>query len=1053
MKAAATATHTGNPAHADKTVAHSTSQGQISSVTHALLQRSPMCACGGGCPRCEESADLKVQTKLTVSSPGDKFEQEADAVADQVMRMPDPVSQRPSETGGPMILRLAHGASGGEVASEFTSRLGTGRPLDTASRAYFESRFGYDFSGVRLHTGEAATDSARAVQARAYTLGRDIVFSAGEYEPSTLAGKRLLAHELAHVVQQSSRQIAGGPSALSPLSRPVLQRTEFTAPAPHNHQPSGRWRYVQEHPNSKWYISWVCLQSTPSEVAEVAIRYRFGDKPIALRHLRWYLSAGGGKDFNENANLDRFVRSSEHFRRNFAVMRRGQNRGFMEVPQAFYGESAQDFRFAFGAIDRLDYEFDDVRGTVHLWFKDRYEYHPVYPIYNRFADDEVRDTNCVHAAMVELKARGAADFWMIGETTVPSSLFAFSGSDIMHEAQSDSVRSAMDFLDTLRRSLQVDRIRAHAEVDRAAGPAEGSRRAHPILNQARIRTTLRRGSQIYNAQRDLAQWGTPLRERFREVYFDFLGEVRAAIDDALSLSRNDQAAEREEQGAYGESLLQWMEASPMQEAAMSTQASFTAAFQGQESNLTAVLNNVVPALNFALPGMPARARNAINLAVGRNPSLINDPARRWATGPVPALADAALAQIDQVEQIMNRGRVLLRAAIALLDVWLQAPAQPINVADRVDELFHTRDAGYGQLVRDRLQLMLNNIDGRGQLFAHTLRPGDTSNCTSPTTLGQTPRAYEFIFCRFSTNLDSNASTMLHELAHAVIPGRGTRGSAESGAPLDRAYSGERLMLRMTTEEALNNAESYAQLIGVLAGLTPAAVPSDTVTGCTDSAPWLDAMALAQSAHRRAWTNLEPARDALARGVAIEPPLRALIDTHLGTPSDADLRGMLTDFGNLEAEATVWHMGHTFTCPPARTCPSNALAFDDRRIYRSGSVVSSRRSGSSNPRICPGFFSLPTADDRARAAHVIVSRSFGDSFLLHKDRVWDYAALALALYRRDIGATPASSLAEHQAADRPPSTTSPTTTPPTTPPSSPSQFSPFSDSSRSSPPPP
>jgi hypothetical protein len=619
----------------------------------------------------------------------------------------------------------------------------------------------------------------------------------------------------------------------------------------------------------------------------------------------------------------------------------------------------------------------------------------------------------------------------------------------MHDERSESVRGVMGLLNLLSLHLQVIRLRARAQANNAAGPAEGSRRAHAILNQTEIRRALRNGSRLYEAQRGMAHWGTPLRERFREVYFNFLGEVRGAIDESLALSRNDQAAEREEEAAYGESLVLWMEASPMREAAMSGQASFTAAFTGQEANLTAVLTNLVPSLNFADPGMPARAREAINRAVGRDPSLLTDPARNWATGPVPALADAALARIDQVEQIMNRGRALLRAAIARLAVWLQAPAQPIDVVDRVDELFHTRDAGYGQLLQDRLQLMLNNIDGRGRLFAHTHRPGDTANCTTPTVLGQMPRPYEFIFCHFSSNLDSNASTLLHELAHAVIPGRGTRGSAESGAPIDRAYAGERLMLRMTTEEALNNAESYAQLIAVLAGLTPASIPSDTVTGCADNAPLLDALALAQSAHRRAWNHLEGAVDALDRGVAIETWLRTLIDTHLGTPSDANLREMLTDFGSLQASATGWHMGHTFSCPRAGTCPTNALAFDNRRIYRNGSVVSSFRGGSSNPRICPGFFNLPTADDRARAAHVIVSRSDGDSYLIHKDRVWGYAALALALYRHDIGAPPASSLAEHQAADQPPSPTPPTPPAPSAPPSS----SPFSGSSRTSPPPP
>ena len=79
---------------------------------------------------------------------------------------------------------------------------GRGRPLSTAERAFFEPRFGHDFGQVRLHTDEQAAELARALSALAYTVGRDVVFRAGQYAPATTAGRRLLAHELTHVVQQ-----------------------------------------------------------------------------------------------------------------------------------------------------------------------------------------------------------------------------------------------------------------------------------------------------------------------------------------------------------------------------------------------------------------------------------------------------------------------------------------------------------------------------------------------------------------------------------------------------------------------------------------------------------------------------------------------------------------------------------------------------------------------------------------------------------------------------------------------------------------------------------
>lgn len=79
-----------------------------------------------------------------------------------------------------------------------------GQPLDTGTRTFMEPRFGHDFSQVRVHTDARAAESARSVNASAYTVGRDIVFGTARYEPGTMEGKRLLAHELTHVVQQSA---------------------------------------------------------------------------------------------------------------------------------------------------------------------------------------------------------------------------------------------------------------------------------------------------------------------------------------------------------------------------------------------------------------------------------------------------------------------------------------------------------------------------------------------------------------------------------------------------------------------------------------------------------------------------------------------------------------------------------------------------------------------------------------------------------------------------------------------------------------------------------
>lgn len=94
----------------------------------------------------------------------------------------------------------------------------SGQPLDRAARAFMEPRFGHDFSQVRVHNGAKAAESARAVNAMAYTVGRDVVFGPGQYATGTQAGRRLLAHELTHVVQQ--REPGGTPQAKLMINMP-----------------------------------------------------------------------------------------------------------------------------------------------------------------------------------------------------------------------------------------------------------------------------------------------------------------------------------------------------------------------------------------------------------------------------------------------------------------------------------------------------------------------------------------------------------------------------------------------------------------------------------------------------------------------------------------------------------------------------------------------------------------------------------------------------------------------------------------------------------------
>ena len=164
-------------------------------------------------------APMMIQAKLTISEPGDKYEKEAERVADLVMRMPDPRLRRrvePDEEEQLIQTKPVEGQAarlGPNLETEALPLGGGGRPLSRSMRDFFEPRFGHDFSQVRIHTGDRAAAQARALSARAFTVGRDIVFGAGHLAEETAQGKRLLAHELTHVVQQSPP--AAGSSGIS----------------------------------------------------------------------------------------------------------------------------------------------------------------------------------------------------------------------------------------------------------------------------------------------------------------------------------------------------------------------------------------------------------------------------------------------------------------------------------------------------------------------------------------------------------------------------------------------------------------------------------------------------------------------------------------------------------------------------------------------------------------------------------------------------------------------------------------------------------------------
>lgn len=185
---------------------------------------------------------LFIQPKLTVSQPGDQFEQEADRVATEVMRMPEsPAMLKPPHIqrmcsaceedldDANLQMKSAPGPSPSVsplVEHELEGLHGGGSALSESTRNFFEPRLGQDLSDVRVHTGSRAAASARSVNAKAYTVGQDIVFGTGEFAPETHEGRTLLAHELVHTIQQAG----SGEAPATNLQRDIGDGHDLSAP-------------------------------------------------------------------------------------------------------------------------------------------------------------------------------------------------------------------------------------------------------------------------------------------------------------------------------------------------------------------------------------------------------------------------------------------------------------------------------------------------------------------------------------------------------------------------------------------------------------------------------------------------------------------------------------------------------------------------------------------------------------------------------------------------------------------------------------------------------
>lgn len=298
-----------------------------------------------------------LQAKLKVGAPGDKYEQEADRVAEQVVNMPEPslelasavshtapvtslqrkptmedekrVLQGPHEEEEGVvrrthmknedeenkklrrqpkkveedgdekkILRAKVGDGGIQVSNQTQAQIdnlqGGGKPLSETTRAFFEPHLGEDLSHVRVHTDATAAETAKSINARAFTVGRDVAFGAGEYAPETSEGKRLLAHELTHVVQQDANQ----KNLLETTEPGIVRRTRVGTRFTHPSGVRSPYRRIEAEFDGREFI----VKGDGTEIMRVAAQ---SGKPISV--LATHASACSGSTSDSYLNNPRYL--------------------------------------------------------------------------------------------------------------------------------------------------------------------------------------------------------------------------------------------------------------------------------------------------------------------------------------------------------------------------------------------------------------------------------------------------------------------------------------------------------------------------------------------------------------------------------------------------------------------------------------------------------------------------------------------------------------------------------------------------------------------------
>jgi len=615
---------------------------------------------------------------------------------------------------------------------------------------------------------------------------------------------------------------------------------------------------------------------------------------------------------------------------------------------------------------------------------------------NRSTRDRHRDMSRQHRGSVN-RSVGVVELPSWPSMRQPQPVIARQPSSVPAPAptRTELVEAAADWLVGLARQVEGLRQSAAIALATTPGSAAGPRAFHRYLNQDVLERLLNNTISVFEAQKtDNPDVNFPAESqeqtRLGDAYARATEQLGLAIEEARVNGANlaPDVREAQERG-YGRNRMRWLEANPAAPLAAGIRDTFTQTEQDisarRRQQTTTEFSNLAANLHlFNLAGDGARRLKLAVLNAGYR--LVRDPG----SGDVSAQSDSALMttvhpildQLDGYDWAISQAISRLSRAEARTREFVAAPVPNAAVGHTLQAHFATRDPGYAALLADRLARMARELRGQGSLAVHARNPQDPA-CTIGSIGGGLSMtaahadANNFYFCRSVTIGDEgDVSTVVHESAHATIPSLGSSAllTARSDTPRDRSYPGERIYSHLTTEEALDNAESYAFYVDELLGVQVQreTAPNDEITDCADPASVEAAIARATYRIRLGAMWGEQTLSQF-RGQALPQGIIDVIRHGFPSADEAQSRMILIHLSHLAGSLNYYLQA---TCRSASDAEARAGALiysRSNRVTATGlSSTVARRSGDTIA-VCPAWFTSGVDVQEDSLASILVLR--------------------------------------------------------------------------------